>query len=127
MENIIKININKKILSVILIIIIIYISKFEQFTTKIIQKKQAIKYIKNIIQNSLINNIFKEHINEHPHISIVIPLYNCQNTIQTSIVSIHMQKFTNYEIILINDHSSDNTSKIVNKIKFQDNRIKYIL
>ena len=43
-----------------------------------------------------------------------------------SILSIQLQYFQNYEIILINDYSNDNTSNIVNKIKEKDSRIKII-
>ena len=85
-----------------------------------------IKYIKNIFKNHLINNKLTASFNEYPNISIIIPLYNCENIIQTSIASIQIQKFKNYEIILINDHSLDNTTKIVNNIKEKDHRIKLI-
>ena len=43
-----------------------------------------------------------------------------------SIQSIHEQNFKNYEIILINDYSRDNTSKIINIMKRRDSRIKII-
>ena len=43
-----------------------------------------------------------------------------------SIQSIYEQNFKNYEIILINDYSRDNTSKIINIMKRRDSRIKII-
>ena len=58
--------------------------------------------------------------------SIIIPLYNCQNTIKTTIISVQKQNFNNFEIILINDNSQDNTSKIINEINVMDKRIKVI-
>ena len=115
-----------KILFFILLILIIYLSLIEKITFKIFQKKFAINYIHNMVENNLNNNIFTESINENPNISIIIPLYNCQNTIRTTIISVQKQKFKNYEIILINDHSLDNTSNIVNEMKKKDHRISHI-
>ena len=73
------------------------------------------------------NNIeFIPSINYIPNISVIIPLYNCQSSIEITIKSIEMQYFKNYEIILVNDYSKDNTSQIVNKLKKKDLRIKII-
>ena len=116
----------KKISFLVLLILIIYLSLLDKLISKTFQKKYAIKYIKNIFKNHLINNKLTASFNEYPNISIIIPLYNCENIIQTSIASIQIQKFKNYEIILINDHSLDNTTKIVNNIKEKDHRIKLI-
>ena len=116
----------KKISFLVLLILIIYLSIYDKVISKTIQKKLAINFIKDIFKNQLNNNKLKESFNEYPNVSIIIPLYNCQNSIQTSIASIQIQKFKNYEIILINDHSLDNTSKIVNDIKENDHRIKLI-
>ena len=116
----------KKISFLVIIILIIYLSIYDKVISKTIQKKLAINFIKDMFKNHLNNNKLKESFNEYPNVSIIIPLYNCQNSIQTSIASIQIQKFKNYEIILINDHSLDNTSKIVNDIKENDHRIKLI-
>ena len=67
-------------------------------------------------------NIFKKK----PEITVIIPIYNCQNTIRLSLASIQNQNMTNLEIILINDCSNDNSSTIINKMKNYDNRIKII-
>ena len=42
-------------------------------------------------------NIFKKK----PEITVIIPIYNCQNTIRLSLASIQNQNMTNLEIILI--------------------------
>ncbi|MGM3306829.1 glycosyltransferase [Anabaena sp. WFMT] len=55
-------------------------------------------------------------------ISVVIPVYNGEKTIQETIQSILKQTFTDFEIIVINDGSQDTTVDIVNQIK--DIRIK---
>ena len=115
-----------KISILILLFRIIYFSLSNKITLKIFEKKRAIKSIKNIIQSSLNNNSFSFPFNDNPNMSIIIPLYNCQNTIKTTIISVQKQNFNNFEIILINDNSQDNTSKIINEINVMDKRIKVI-
>ena len=54
--------------------------------------------------------------------SIVITAYNCEKYIKQCIFSVLNQNFGEYELIIIDDCSSDNTLKIIENIK--DNRIK---
>ena len=49
----------------------------------------------------------------NPKISAIIPLYNCEKTIKSTVRSIQNQNLTEFEIILVNDNSKDNTSKII--------------
>ena len=65
-------------------------------------------------------------LNETPIISVIIPAYNCEKTIFFPIISIQNQNISNFEIILINDFSRDNTSKILQEFKEQDKRLKII-
>ena len=46
-------------------------------------------------------------------LSIVIPVYNELNTIQTIIKKILNNKIYNYEIIVIDDYSTDGTRKVL--------------
>ena len=62
----------------------------------------------------------------NPKISVVIPLYNCQKFILRAIKSIQLQNVSNFEIVLIDDCSKDNTYKIVNNIQKEDNRIRIL-
>lgn len=56
-------------------------------------------------------------MNQTPLVSVIIPCYNDGKYINECINSIHQQKYTNYEIIVINDGSDDNnTNNIINKI-----------
>ena len=115
-----------KISSFLLIILLIYIFENHNNIYKIFQKKNAIQYINNIYGNHLINNNHIEYINENPNISVIIPLFNCQNSISMSIYSVQIQDFKNFEIILIDDFSSDKTLQIVNEISLYDRRIRII-
>ena len=57
-----------------------------------------------------------------PFFSIIIPLYNKQNYIEDTLKSVINQSFTNYEIIIVNDGSTDKSLEKVARIK--DERIQ---
>ncbi|MDD2799760.1 MAG: glycosyltransferase family A protein [Bacteroidales bacterium] len=57
--------------------------------------------------------------------SIIIPLYNKAHTIKRTLDSVLNQTFTNYEIIIINDGSTDNSVSFI-KSNFNDARIRII-
>ena len=59
-------------------------------------------------------------------ISVIIPVFNCQNTIKAAVRSIQNQNMADVEIILVNDYSIDNTSKIIQELAQEDQRIKII-
>jgi len=60
-----------------------------------------------------------------PKISIIICSYNRAQYIEKAIRSILDQTFTNFEIIVIDDASEDNTENIVRDLTQKDQRIKY--
>ncbi|CAL6054611.1 Glycosyl_transferase family 2 protein [Hexamita inflata] len=49
-------------------------------------------------------------------ISVIIPAYNAQNTINSTVMSVLLQKSINIEIIVINDGSVDNTKNILENL-----------
>ena len=57
-----------------------------------------------------------------PKIAVIIPLYNKGFTISETLQSVLVQTFTDFEILIIDDGSTDNGVEIVSK--FSDNRIK---
>ncbi|MFC1646682.1 glycosyltransferase [Patescibacteria group bacterium] len=61
---------------------------------------------------------------EKPLISVIMPAYNCGKYIDRSIKSILNQSFHRFELIIIDDHSSDSTYKISRKYSKIDPRIK---
>jgi UDP-glucose:(glucosyl)LPS beta-1,3-glucosyltransferase len=57
-------------------------------------------------------------------VSIIMPAYNVENFIKNSVLSIQNQSFTNWELIIVNDGSTDDTLAVVEKIKNYDKRIQ---
>ncbi|MGL4731409.1 MAG: glycosyltransferase family 2 protein [Clostridium sp.] len=58
-------------------------------------------------------------------VSIIMPTYNCADFIGESIKSVLYQTYKNWELIISDDCSKDNTEDIVNEFIKIDNRIKY--
>lgn len=58
-----------------------------------------------------------------PRISVVIPVYNGEKVISRCIESLLAQTIKDYEIIIVNDGSVDNTLNVVNKYASNDERI----
>ena len=64
--------------------------------------------------------------NQKPFLSICIPIYNTEKYIKRAVLSVINQSFQDFELIIINDFSNDNTGKIIKRLSNIDNRIKYI-
>ena len=58
-----------------------------------------------------------------PKVSSIIPVYNCEKTINAALLSIQKQNLTKLEIILVNDFSNDNTFQIIKNKQKEDRRI----
>lgn len=61
----------------------------------------------------------------NPIISIIIPCYNSEFTLQTTLESVISQDFQDWEAIIINDGSIDKTEEIALKWVEKDNRFNY--
>lgn len=62
-------------------------------------------------------------------ISVLMPTYNDSNTIEETLDSLLSQEYTNWELIIIDDGSSDNTKEVIENYKAKkdsNNKIKYI-
>ena len=62
----------------------------------------------------------------NPLVSIIIPLYNSENYVHKTIESILNQTYKNFELIIVDDASTDNSIKIINSYIRDDKRIKLI-
>ncbi|PZT47159.1 hypothetical protein B6S12_10565, partial [Helicobacter valdiviensis] len=65
-------------------------------------------------------------INQEVLVTIIMPAYNAQNTVEFAIDSILKQTYQNFELIIIDDCSTDNTGEIIKRKAKEDNRIKII-
>ncbi len=54
---------------------------------------------------------------EHPFFSVVIPLYNNADTIEATLRSVLAQTFSDFEVIVVNNHSTDGGEKIAESLK----------
>ena len=61
-----------------------------------------------------------------PFFSVIIPLYNREKTITRAIQSVLSQTFQDFEIIIVDDCSSDTSGDIVKRLIEKDNRIIYL-
>lgn len=59
-------------------------------------------------------------------LSIIVPVFNCEQYLSRCLDSILIQSYKNYEIILIDDGSSDDSGKICDEYSKKDKRIKVI-
>ena len=59
-------------------------------------------------------------------VSVVVPIYNAGKKLEKCIKSILNQTFTNFELILVNDGSTDNSINICKKYELKDNRVRVI-
>jgi len=69
------------------------------------------------MQNSLPGN---------PLVSVLMPVYNGIDTIKYAIKSLQLQTYSNWELIVVNDGSTDGTGEYLNQLKLDDNRCKII-
>lgn len=59
-----------------------------------------------------------------PKVSVVIPLYNTENYIQECLRSVLCQRFKDFEVLVVDDGSTDQSARLVRE--FSDTRVRYI-
>lgn len=64
--------------------------------------------------------------NKSPLVSIIIPVYNSAKYLQTCLESVLTQTYQNLEIILVDDGSTDESTKLVDDYKKSNSKIKAI-
>ncbi|MFN7522284.1 MAG: glycosyltransferase family 2 protein [Aphanizomenon sp.] len=79
-------------------------------------------------QNQLIQQGLNQEIQQvaglYPKITVVMPVYNGEKYLDTAIKSILNHRFMNFEFVIVDDASTDNSVEIINS--YQDQRIKLI-
>ncbi len=61
-----------------------------------------------------------------PKVSVIIPTYNNSLFLKAAIESVLRQTFQDFELIIVNDGSTDNTEQVINQFRVNDVRITYI-
>lgn len=61
------------------------------------------------------------------HFKIIIPMYNVEDWIETTIKSVKQQTYNNFQCVIVDDISTDSTVEIVQKLIQDDNRFILIL
>lgn len=64
---------------------------------------------------------------EYGLVSIITPSYNCSKFIERTIKSVQKQTYTNWEMLITDDCSTDNSVEIIKEISLKDSRIKLFL
>lgn len=59
-------------------------------------------------------------------ISVIIPVYNCAGLLPRAVYSILMQEFSEYEVIIVNDGSTDETPQVCAELAANDMRVRVI-
>ena len=66
-------------------------------------------------------------MNEKPFVSVLMPAYNSEKFIGIAIKSVLDSTYTNFELIITDDNSTDNTYKIAKSFQEKDARVKVFL
>ena len=58
-------------------------------------------------------------------VSVIMPTYNCAGFIGETIESVQTQTYQHWELVIVDDCSTDSTKEVVDKYIKEDSRIKY--
>ncbi len=61
-----------------------------------------------------------------PKVSVILPFYNAEDTLDMAIRSIIRQSFTDYELVLVNNNSSDGSQAVAEKYCRKDKRLQLV-
>lgn len=62
----------------------------------------------------------------NPMISVIVPVYNVEKYLSRCIDSVLMQTFTDFELLLVDDGSPDNSGMICDEYALKDVRVKVL-
>lgn len=65
-------------------------------------------------------------VSNEPLVSVIVPSFNAENHIRSTIESVLLQSYNNYEIIIVDDNSTDNTRMIASEFASYSSKIHLI-
>lgn len=81
---------------------------------------------------NFVNFFFLDKVNEVNNdksdnfISVLIPARNEEDNIKTCVLSVINQNYSGFELLILNDGSTDRTGEILNELKLKDSRVKIL-
>lgn len=96
-----------------------------------LDKNELKKHCKNVNINQIMivvlvfGGYYMNNNAGNPWLSVVVPIYNAEKYLSKCIRSILSQTFTDFELILVDDGSTDSSSEICKRFLEKDPRVKY--
>ena len=84
------------------------------------------EFINDCYNSKIYNTKFIAFNKTNPYLTICLPAYNMEKYITKSLLSIINQSFHDFEIIIVNDNSDDDTEKNIQFLQSKDKRIRII-
>jgi polysaccharide pyruvyl transferase WcaK-like protein len=104
----------------------IYTNQFKTLKVNCARKYiNEIDKIRKIIINTELNRPADTYL-ENPKVTVLLPTYNRPHLTKDTIESIINQTYTNWELLIYDDGSTDDTVEVIKSYVEQDNRIKLI-
>ena len=123
-----KINKNPKIKNMIRAGFFIFLILFNIFFIQTNEKAIFLKPFEKYVNLCKLGKIIKRTkiINDHPYISVCLAALNMRLYMKQNLLSIINQSFQDFEIIVVNDFSIDETESIIRILQADDSRIKLV-
>jgi glycosyltransferase involved in cell wall biosynthesis len=61
-----------------------------------------------------------------PRVSVLVPVYNAESTLEVALLSVRRQRFSDWECIVVDDGSTDSSLSIAERVAREDGRIRSI-
>ena len=97
-----------------------YIDFFSNFVGCYSSNSRKEQKTHNIFYIGAFTNYIREDMEKQDMVSIIMPTYNCADYIIEAINSVKGQTYKNWELLIVDDCSADNTKDIVSKMQADD-------